>query len=265
MTPDARFHRQLILPEVGEKGQARLRQSSVLVVGLGGLGCPVALYLAGAGVGRLVLMDDQQVELSNLHRQVLYGVADVGRAKAEAARDRLLAIDPGLRVEAVVDTLRADTAGWMEGCDVTVDGTDSFESKFLLSDAAILLRRPAVHGAVLQWSGQVTTVMPAGPCLRCLFRDPPELDAVPGCEQAGIIGPVTGVVGSVQSEEVLKILLGAGEPLSGRMFHHDALSGESRVIQFPRDPDCPSCSTNPRIRSFQDYGLSVLPRGHLRA
>jgi adenylyltransferase/sulfurtransferase len=261
---DARHHRQRILPEVGESGQQRLRAASVLVVGLGALGSPVALYLAAAGVGRLGLLDDQRVELSNLNRQLLYSQADVGRYKAEAGRDRLLALDSSLRVEARIDTFRPSNAeALLSGYDLVVDGTDAFETKFLLNDAAILLRRPLVHGAALQWGGQVMTVLPGGPCLRCLFREPPEPGAVPTCEEAGILGAVAGVIGSLQAEEALKVLLGTGEPLRGRIAKHSGLEGETRIIEFPRDPACPVCSTSARITELSHYSEQVSARGHV--
>jgi molybdopterin-synthase adenylyltransferase len=261
-----RHHRQRILPDVGEDGQARLRRSSVLVVGVGGLGSPAALYLAAAGVGRIGLLDDQRVELSNLQRQVLFVDADQGRPKVEAAHDRLLAIDPSLEVEAIRDTFRAANAAALYAAyDLVIDGTDAFETKFLLNDAAILGKRPLVHGAVLQWRGQVTTVLPGGPCLRCLFGDPPDPGSVPSCEQAGILGAVTGMVGTVQAEEALKVLLGVGSVLQGRLWQHDGLRGETRVIGFPKDASCPVCSAHPVITDLARYADQVSPRGHVLA
>ncbi|HYM49959.1 MAG TPA: HesA/MoeB/ThiF family protein [Candidatus Limnocylindrales bacterium] len=260
----SRHHRQQILAQVGERGQSRLRRSSALVVGLGGLGSPAALYLAAAGVGRLGLIDDQAVELSNLQRQVLYTEADLGRPKVEAARARLRAIDSELRVEAIAGTLRPDNAAVLAAAyDVLIDGTDAFETKFLLNDVAVLLKRPLVHGAVLQWHGQVLTVRPGDPCLRCLFREPPDPGDVQSCEEAGILGATTGVVGSVQAEEALKLMLGLPGVLAGRLFQHDGLSGETRVIPFPRDEACPVCSARPLIADLGRYTEQVSPRGHL--
>ena len=261
---DARHHRQRILAEVGESGQSRLRESSVLVVGLGALGSPAALYLAAAGIGHLGLLDDQRVELSNLNRQVLYQQADLGRLKVEAAKDRLLALDPSLRVEALVETFRAVNARALFGSyDLVIDGTDTFETKFLLNDAAIILRRPLVHGAALQWGGQVMTVLPGGPCLRCLFHEPPEPGAVQSCEEAGILGAVTGVIGSMQAEEAIKVLLGKGNALQGRILQHDGLEAEVRTIEFLKDPHCPVCSVQPRINDLARYQEQVSPRGHV--
>jgi len=261
---DARHHRQQILAEVGEAGQQRLERASVAIVGIGGLGSPVALYLAAAGVGRLGLIDDQRVEVSNLNRQIVFEECDVGRSKVEAAAGRLRLIDAGIQLDALKESIRASNVeALFADYDVVVDGTDAFETKFLLNDAAVMLRKPLVHGAVLQWGGQVTTILPDGPCLRCLFRDPPEPGDVPSCEEAGIIGAATGVVGSVQAEEALKLVLDVGTPLSGRIFQHDGLSGEARVTTFPRDPDCPVCSARARIRDLSRYAEQVSPRGHV--
>src|SRR5438309_4810247 len=261
---DARHHRQRILAEVGESGQQRLERAAVAIVGVGGLGSPVALYLAAAGVGRLGLIDDQQVELSNLNRQILFEDCDVGRPKVEAASGRLLILDSALKLDARQESVRASNVeAIVAEYDIVVDATDSFETKFLLNDAAVLLRKPLVHGAVLRWGGQVTTVLPDGPCLRCLFRDPPQDADIETCEEAGIIGAATGVVGSVQAEEALKLVLGVGTPLSGRIFQHDGLSGEARVTTFPRDPDCPVCSARARIRDLSRYAEQVSPRGHV--
>ncbi len=261
---DARHHRQLIMTEVGEAGQRRLERAAVAIVGLGGLGSPVALYLAAAGVGRLGLIDDQDVELSNLNRQILFEECDVGRPKVDAAAGRLLLLDAGLRVDARRENVRSsNVADLFAEYDLVVDGTDAFETKFLLNDAAVLLRKPLVHGAVLRWGGQVTTVLPDAPCLRCLFREPPEPGDVQTCEEAGIIGAATGVVGSVQAEETLKLLLGVGNPLSGRIFQHDGLLGETRTTTFPRDPDCPVCSSRSRITDLARYEEQVSPRGHV--
>lgn len=263
---DERHQRQRILAEVGHAGQDRLHRSSVLVVGMGGLGSPAALYLAAAGVGRLGLIDDQRVELSNLQRQTLFAEEDLGRPKVDAARDRLLALDSSLQVDAIRDTFRpANAAALVAAYDLLVDGTDAFETKFLLNDAAIIVGRPLVHGAVLQWSGQVTTILPGGPCLRCLFGEPPDPGAVPTCEEAGILGAVTGLVGSLQAEEALKVLLRAGSPLSGRLWQHDGLGGETRVIPFPKDASCPVCSAHPVIRDLAQYADQVSPRGHVLA
>jgi molybdopterin/thiamine biosynthesis adenylyltransferase len=174
-------------------------------------------------------------------------------------------IDASLRLDARQESLTAsNVADVISAYDLTVDGTDAFETKFLLNDAAVLLRKPLVHGAVLQWGGQVTTVLPDKPCLRCLFHEPPDPGEVPGCEEAGIIGAATGVIGSVQAEEAIKVLLGVGTPLSGRIFQHDGLRAEARITAFPRDPDCPACSDRRRITDLASYPEQVSPRGHVR-
>jgi molybdopterin-synthase adenylyltransferase len=261
---DARHHRQLILDEVGEAGQRKLERAAVAIVGIGGLGSPVAIYLAAAGVGRLGLIDDQDVEASNLNRQIIYEECDVGRPKVEAAAGHLLLIDAGIRVDARHENIRAsNVAQLFADYDLVIDATDAFETKFLLNDAAVLLRKPMVYGSVLRWGGQVTTVVPEGPCLRCLFREPPEPGAVQTCEEAGVIGAATGVIGSVQAEEALKVILGVGTPLSGRIFQHDGLLGETRTTTFPRDPDCPVCSSRARITDLARYEEQVSPRGHV--
>jgi molybdopterin-synthase adenylyltransferase len=261
---DSRHHRQRILAEVGEAGQQRLARASVLIVGIGGLGSPVALYLAAAGVGRLGLVDDQRVELSNLNRQIVFEECDVGRPKVEAAASRLRLMDATLQLDAREENVRAsNVAALFADYDLVVDGTDAFETKFLLNDAAVLLRKPLVHGAVLQWGGQVTTVLPDRPCVRCLFQEPPEPGDVQTCEEAGVIGAASGVVGSVQAEEALKVLLEVGTPLSGRIFQHDGLRGETRITTFPRDPDCPVCSPRARITDLARYAEQVSPRGHV--
>ena len=263
---DARHHRQRILEEVGEAGQQRLERAAVAIVGVGGLGSPAALYLAAAGVGRLGLFDDQRVELSNLNRQVLYEDCDVGRPKVEAAATRLLSLDASLQLDARNENVGpANVDQVFAEYDLVVDGTDAFETKFLLNDAAVLTGKPLVHGAVLQWGGQVLTVVKDGPCLRCLFRDPPDLEVIQSCEEAGIVGAATGVIGSVQAEEALKVLLGVGEPLVGRIFQHDGLRGEARVTPFSRDPDCPVCSPRARIKDLSRYADQVSPRGFTRS
>ena len=261
---DGRHHRQRILREIGDAGQQRLSDSSVAVVGVGGLGSPAALYLASAGVGRIALYDDQKVDVSNLNRQVLYTEQDVGRLKVDVAAERLHAIDPSIAVEPRPESVRvANIRDVVERHDLVLDGTDAFETKFLLNDAAVLLRKPLVHGAVLQWGGQALTILPGGPCLRCLFRDPPEPEAVQSCEETGIIGAATGVIGSVQAEEAIKVLLGVGEPLSGRIFQHDGLRGEARVTSFAHDPGCPVCSARASITDLARYAEQVSARGHV--
>ncbi|MFY9616030.1 MAG: HesA/MoeB/ThiF family protein [Candidatus Dormiibacterota bacterium] len=234
-----RYSRQLILDGVGEAGQQRLRQASVLVVGAGALGSPVIAYLAAAGVGALTIFDGDQVELSNLGRQPLHGEADIGRRKAESAAEAAGAINSEVRLKAEVRRLSpADAVTAVLGYDVVCDATDDFEIKFALNDACVGARVPLVHAAILEYGGQLTTVLPGGPCYRCLFGTPPGADEIPTCAQAGILGTVAAVVGGMQATEALKVILGVGSPLSGRLLIYDGLRPRTRVVDFGRHPDC---------------------------
>jgi adenylyltransferase/sulfurtransferase len=263
-TAGARYHRQRRLPEIGEEGQRRLASARVLVVGAGGLGSPAALYLAGAGVGQLGLIDDQQVELSNLHRQILHDAQDLGHSKVESAAARLARLNPEVTTEPIRAALGPDNiAGLLARYDIVVDGSDNFETKFLINDACVVLERAFVHGAVARWGGQLFTFAPGQPCLRCLFREPPPPGVVESCEEAGIVGPVAGAVGSLMATEVIKLVVGAGAPLWGRLLQLDALGGVVRETQFPRDPRCPVCGVAPVVRDWQHYAQAVTPRGHL--
>jgi molybdopterin/thiamine biosynthesis adenylyltransferase len=234
-----RYSRQLILAGVGAAGQERLRQARVLVVGAGALGSPVVLYLAGAGVGRLSIWDGDAVELSNLSRQPLHDAADVGQSKAASAAAAARAINPEVAVDAhPVRLPPGDAPGVVRDFDVVCDATDDFESKFALNDACVGAGVPLVHAAILEYGGQLTTVVPGGPCYRCLFGGPPDPNAVPTCAQAGILGSVAGVVGSMQATEALKVLLGVGRPLSGRLLVYDGLEPRTREVGFKLDPAC---------------------------
>ncbi len=259
----SRYHRQRILPEVGEEGLEALRRARVLVVGAGGLGSPAALYLAGAGVGGIGLIDDQRVELSNLHRQVLHGMPDVGHPKVNSGKSALQRLNPEIAVEAIEEELSADNAeALLARYDLILDGADNFETKFLINDVCVLSRRPFVHGAVAQWGGQLFTYRPHAPCLRCLFRDPPPPEAITSCEEAGIAGPVAGVVGTWMASEALKLIVRAGTPLEGRLLTFDALAAEVRGVPFARDPQCPICGV-PAPADWEAYLRAVKPRGHL--
>lgn len=234
-----RYSRQLILDGVGEDGQVRLRAARVLVVGAGALGSPVVLYLAGAGVGRVVIMDGDEVELSNLSRQPLHREADLGSGKAESAAAAARAINSDVAVEAVARRLAPpEAAAVVAGYDLVCDATDEFTIKFALNDACVGAGVPLVHAAILQFGGQLTTVVPGGPCVRCLFGGEPDPAAVPTCAQAGILGPVAAVVGGMQATEGLKLLLGLGTPLSGRLLVYDGLRPRARIVDFPRDLSC---------------------------
>ena len=241
-----RYARHLILPEVGGAGQQRLLNSRVLVVGAGGLGAPILLYLAAAGVGTLGIVDDDSVDISNLQRQVIHTTERVGTPKVASAGAAIAALDPAIRV--VPHRLRLDAESAAElfaDYDVIADGSDNFETRYAVNDAAVAAGRPLVSGAVLRFDGQLSTFKPhAGPehpCYRCLFPEAPPPDAVPTCSEAGILGAVAGVVGSLQATEVLKELLGLGSGLSGRLLLYDALSAETRSISFARRADCPAC------------------------
>lgn len=244
----ARYARQLALPEIGEDGQRKLRDGRVLLVGAGGLGSPAALYLAAAGVGHLALVDDDRVERSNLQRQVLHGDAAAGRPKVESARERLQQLNPGVTVEGVaarIDPQNARTL--LAGQHLVIDGSDNFATRYAVNAACVALGIPAVHGSVFRFEGQVTVFWPArpdggGPCYRCLYPEPPPPELAPSCAEAGVLGVVPGVIGLLQASEALKLLLGIGTPLVGRLLHFDALRAGFEEFDVPRNPNCPTCS-----------------------
>ena len=242
-----RYARHLILPEVGEEGQAKLLSSRVLVVGAGGLGSPVLLYLAAAGVGTIGIVDNDRVDLSNLQRQIVHATASVGAPKVESARDTIAAVNPGVRVEAHAQRLESQNAEALVGAyDLVADGSDNFATRYLLTDICHRLGKPLVAGALSPFEGQLSTFKPylgAGhPCYRCLFREAPPPDLVPRCETAGILGAVAGVIGTLQAVEVLKELLGLGDSLDGTLLLYDALATRFHRIRVAKDPDCPTCA-----------------------
>jgi len=248
-----RYSRQVILPGFGPEGQARLREARVLVVGLGGLGSPVSLYLAAAGVGTLGLADADTVERSNLHRQVLHGEADLGRPKVESARERLLDLNPGIRIQTIREGIHARNALDLFGeFDLVVDGTDNFPARYLINDAAYLAGRPLVYGSIFQFEGQVTVFHPAhgSPCYRCLFPELPQPGTVPNCAEAGVFGALCGIVGSWQASEALKLLTGLGTPLLGRLKVINTLSGRDSTVKLKSDPACPLCGKAPTLRQL---------------
>jgi adenylyltransferase/sulfurtransferase len=249
-----RYSRHLTLPHVGLAGQERLRRARVLLVGAGGLGSPAALYLAAAGVGHLGVVDADSVDASNLQRQVLHGTADVGRQKVDSARDRIAGLNPYVHVEGYdVRLTSANAMEIMRGYDVVIDGTDNFQTRYLTNDACVLLGVPNVYGSVLRFEGQASVfATPDGPCYRCLFREPPPPGAVPTCEEGGVLGVLPGLVGTIQAAEAIKLLLGAGETLAGRLLLVDALRMSFRTIALRRDPSCPACGTR-EIRELVDY------------
>ena len=241
-----RYARHLILDEVGEEGQAKLMRARVLVVGAGGLGSPLLLYLAAAGIGTLGVVDDDTVDLSNLQRQIVHPTARIGAAKVESARETLAAINPEVTVEAHRLRLAEDNAAALvRRYDIIADGSDNFATRYLLNDVCYAERRPLVAAALSPFDGQLSTFKAflgaPHPCYRCLFREPPPPDLVPRCETAGILGAVAGVIGTLQATEVLKELLGIGESLSGQLLMYDALRAGFHKVKLPRDPDCPTC------------------------
>ncbi len=260
-----RYARHLTLPEVGSAGQQRLRDARVLLVGAGGLGSPAALYLAAAGVGTLGVVDADAVELSNLQRQILHGSDTLGRPKTESARVRIGALNPEVRVETHPVRLEAANArDILAGYDLCLDGSDNFPTRYLVNDASVLLGKPYVYGSIFRFDGQVAVFgAPGGPCYRCLFADPPPPDLVPNCAEAGVLGVLPGVIGSLQALEAIKWILGVGESLVGRLLLVDALRVRFRELSITRDPDCAVCGAQPTIRQLLDYeaycGVSAAP------
>lgn len=258
-----RYARHIILPGVGAAGQLKLRQSSVLVVGAGGLGSPILLYLAAAGVGRIGIVEMDKVDISNLQRQVLYQTAEVGQPKAEAAKRHLSELNPHLQVDIYPIRLDSENAlPTLELYDLVVDATDNFPTRYLVNDACVLLARPLVYGAIHQFEGQVSVFgYQGGPCYRCLFPTPPKPGSIPSCAEAGVFGVLPGVIGSLMATEALKVLLQLGEPLSGQLFLYDGLYNTFRTVSFPRQGECPVCGDHRSVTTLQDYeifcGISV--------
>jgi adenylyltransferase/sulfurtransferase len=258
-----RYSRHILLEEVGATGQARLRAARVLVVGAGGLGSPLALYLAAAGIGTIGLVDDDALELSNLQRQVAHTTARIGRNKAESAAETLRALNPGTRIEIHARRMDAEAARELiPRYDIVCDGTDNFATRFLLGDACHLMARPLVSAAVLRFEGQLSVF--AGhdgthPCHRCLHPEPPPDGLVPTCSEAGVLGAVTGVMGTLQATEVLKLILGIGESLAGRLLLWDALDARFRTVRLKRDPACALCGAQATIRDLSAHAAMAAP------
>ena len=249
-----RYSRHLLLPPVGPEGQRKLKAARVLLVGGGGLGSPAALYLAAAGIGTIGLVEFDAVSESNLQRQVLYGTADVGRPKLDAARERIADLNPLVQLEAHAARLSAQNAlDIVRAYDVVLDGTDNFPTRYLVNDACVLTRRPYVYGSVFRFEGQASVFgAPDGPCYRCLFPEPPPPGAVPDCEEGGVLGVLPGLIGVIQATEVLKLVLGAGDALIGRLLLVDALRMQFRTLRLERDPECPACGTR-TLQTLIDY------------
>ncbi len=250
----ARYGRHLILPDVGVEGQRRLKDARVLVVGAGGLGSPIALYLAAAGIGRIGVVDGDVVDVTNLQRQVLHGTKDVGRKKVESARDRMRDVNPHVDVVLHEGWLTSENALDVVGAyDLVVDGTDNFATRYLVNDACVLLGRPNVYGSIFRFEGQASIFCTAeGPCYRCLYPRPPPPGAVPSCAEGGVLGVLPGLVGTVQATEAVKLVTGLGEPLVGRLLLLDASRMEFRTVKVRRDPSCPACGTR-EIQALVDY------------
>lgn len=250
-----RYSRHLILPEVGPAGQRRLKAGRVLLVGAGGLGSPAAMYLAAAGVGTLGLVEFDVVDASNLQRQVIHGTSDIGRPKLDSARDRIAEINPHVAVEPHPVRLTSENAREIvRAYDVVIDGTDNFPTRYLVNDACVLERKPYVYGSILRWEGQASVFgAKGGPCYRCLFAEPPPPGMVPNCAEAGVFGVLPGIVGSVQALEALKLLLGTGDTLVGRLLLFDALRMRFREMRLRRDPACPACGDHPTLHELIDY------------
>jgi adenylyltransferase/sulfurtransferase len=250
-----RYARHLVLREIGGPGQARIRAAQVLVVGAGGLGSPLALYLAAAGVGAIGLVDDDTVSLSNLQRQILFRTADVGQPKVAAGARALADLNPGVTVQTHPMRLTAaNAAALVAGYDIVADGSDNFATRFLLNDACFFAQKPLVSAAVTEFEGQLATYkgwLPDDPCYRCLFPAPPPEGAVPSCSETGVLGAAAGVMGALQALEVLKEITGAGTGLTGRLLTYKALAGEFRTARLPKDPACPLCGATPKIHRVE--------------
>ncbi len=250
-----RYSRHLILPDVGVEGQRRLKAARVLLVGAGGLGSPAALYLAAAGVGTLGLVDFDVVDTSNLQRQVLHGTSQVGRPKLESARERIHDLNPHVRVETFETRLTAANAfDILREFDVVADGSDNFPTRYLVNDACVLLDKPNAYGSIFRFEGQASVFFAKrGPCYRCLYSEPPPPGVVPSCAEGGVLGVLPGIIGSIQALETIKVILGIGETLIGRLLLFDALQLRFRELQLEKDPDCPVCGTHPTVTSLIDY------------
>jgi molybdopterin/thiamine biosynthesis adenylyltransferase/rhodanese-related sulfurtransferase len=251
----ARYSRHLIMPEVALDGQKRLKRARVLTVGAGGLGSPLAMYLAAAGVGTLGIVDFDVVDESNLQRQIIHGTSDLGRPKMESAREKIEDINPNVKVEAFEEALTSENAlEIFEDFDVIVDGTDNFPTRYLVNDACVLTGKPNVYGSIFRFEGQASVFYAEeGPCYRCLYPEPPPPGLVPSCAEGGVLGILPGAIGTIQATETVKLLLGIGEPLIGRLLLYDALAMRFREMKLRKDPSCPVCGENPTVTELIDY------------
>src|SRR5712692_9417436 len=250
-----RYSRHLIMPEVGMEGQLKLKNAKMLLIGTGGLGAPLGLYLAAAGVGKLGLVDFDVVDFTNLQRQVTFGTSDVGKPKSEVARARLANLNPDIQIQSFETQLTsANALELLKDFDVIVDGTDNFPTRYLVNDACVLLGKPNVYGSIFRFEGQATVFgMPDGPCYRCLYPEPPPPGLVPSCAEGGVLGVLPGIVGSIQAMETIKLILGRGDNLVGRLLLFDALGMKFRELKLRKNPNCPVCGTHPTITKLIDY------------
>jgi len=251
----ARFNRHIILPQVGLEGQEKLKQAKILCIGTGGLGSPIALYLSAAGIGTIGLVDFDVVDETNLQRQIAHSTADIGRPKVESARDKLIGINPHLQVNLHGEGIRRDNVRDMvRDYDLVVDGTDNFPTRYLVNDACVLEGKPLIYASIFQFEGQATVFNHAeGPCYRCLYPEPPPPGLVPSCAEGGVLGVLPGVIGVIQATEAIKIVLGQGDTLSGRLLLYDAMQMKFREVKLRRDPACPACGENPSISDVTEY------------
>jgi molybdopterin/thiamine biosynthesis adenylyltransferase/rhodanese-related sulfurtransferase len=258
-----RYSRHLIMPEVGMDGQLKLKQAKVLCIGTGGLGAPLGLYLAAAGVGRIGLVDFDRVDDSNLQRQVLFSTQDVGRPKIVAAADRLRGLNPDIQIDTFDTHFSSENAlEILKDYDIVVDGTDNFPTRYLVNDASVLLKKRNVYGSIFRFEGQITIFGdPNGPCYRCLYPEPPPPGLVPSCAEGGVLGVLPGIVGSIQAAETLKLIIGKGESLIGRLLLFDALAMRFRELKLRKNPDCPMCGAHPTITKLIDYAEFCGVRG----
>jgi adenylyltransferase/sulfurtransferase len=259
-----RYSRHLILPEIGMEGQLKLKQAKVLLVGAGGLGAPLGLYLAAAGVGRIGLVDFDVVDLTNLQRQVIHSTADVGRKKLDSASESMQGINPNVAIDRFDTALTSENAlGILKDYDIVLDGTDNFPTRYLVNDACVLLGKPNVYGSIFRFEGQASVfAYRGGPCYRCLYPEPPPPGLVPSCAEGGVLGILPGLIGLVQATEAVKLIVGIGEPLVGRLLLYDALAMRFRELKLRRDPECPVCGDHPTVRQLIDYQqFCGVPRG----
>ena len=256
MTPQQvqRFSRHIIMPQVGSIGQRKLMDASVLLVGAGGLGSPLAMYLAAAGVGKIGIVDFDDVDITNLHRQLLHGHDDIGRPKVDSAEDTIREINPDAEIVKIAKHINSENAMEIaEEFDILIDGTDNFPTRYLINDLGVLMDKPVVHGSIFMFDGQVTTFLPGQGCYRCLYPAPPPPGMVPSCAEAGVLGVLPGIIGSLMATEAIKLILGVGKPLVNRLLMVDALDMDMRTVKIRKDPNCPACGENPTVTELIDY------------